>query len=146
MDAYVSLIASGPIDIGSYVHIGSYSLLSGGDGIRMGDFSGLSQGVKIYSRSDDYSGEYLTNPCVPPQFTNAIGGLVTLGRHVILGSGSVVLPGVTIGDGSSVGALSLVNKDLAEWGVYFGAPVKRLRNRSQQLLALEQQLLCKQAA
>src|SRR5687768_775344 len=57
IDAYVSIVATGPVEIGSYVHIGSYCHLSGGEGVRLEDFSGLSQGVKIYSRSDDYSGE-----------------------------------------------------------------------------------------
>ncbi len=37
-------------------------MLSAGDGIVMEDFSGLSQGVRIYSRTDDYSGKFLTNP------------------------------------------------------------------------------------
>src|SRR5688572_14771269 len=84
IDAYVSLIATGFIDVGSYVHIGSYCHLSGGEGIRLADFSGLSQGVKIYSRSDDYSGEHLTNPCVPAEFTHIQRGRVVLGRHVII--------------------------------------------------------------
>jgi galactoside O-acetyltransferase len=146
IDAYVSLIAAGRIDIGSYVHIGSYCHLSAGEGICLGDFSGLSQGVKLYTRSDDYSGEHLTNPCVPPEFTCAQRGPIGLGRHVIVGAGSIVLPGVAIGEGSSVGALSLVIADLPEWGVYFGAPAKRIRQRSKGLLKFEQQLLARQAA
>ena len=65
---------------------------------------------------------------------------VSLGRHVIVGSGSVILPGVVVGEGSSVGALSLVTKSLEPWGVFFGAPVRRLKSRSQRLLALEESL------
>lgn len=141
IDAYTTIIATGPIELGSYIHIGAYCLLSGGDGITLQDFSGLSHGVKIYSRSDDYSGESMTNPCVPPQYTNVIRGRVTLGRHVVIGSGSVVLPNVTIGEGSAIGALSLVAKDLPAWGIYFGNPVKRIRSRSQRLLELEREFL-----
>jgi galactoside O-acetyltransferase len=77
---------------------------------------------------------------VPSQFTNATGGMVTLKKHVIIGSGSVVLPKVTINEGTSVGALSLVTKDLKDWSIYFGSPAKRLRNRSKNLLQLEKQL------
>jgi acetyltransferase-like isoleucine patch superfamily enzyme len=40
----------------------------------------------------------------------------------------------------AVGALSLVTKDLPAWGIYFGAPCKRLRERSRRLLELEQRL------
>jgi galactoside O-acetyltransferase len=141
IDAYATIIATGPVTIGSYVHIASYCLLSGGDGITLDDFSGLSHGVRVYSRSDDYSGEALTNPTVPAEFTQVKRGAVKLGRHVIIGSGSVILPDVTIGEGASVGALSLVTKDLPGWQMYFGAPARKIGPRSQKLLELEQQLL-----
>jgi len=142
IDGYSTLIASGGyLKFGSYIHIGGYSLLSGGAGIIMEDFSGLSQGVRIYSKSDDYSGVALTNPTVPPQYLKVVSGLVTLKRHVIVGSGSIILPNVTIGEGSSVGALSVITKSLESWGVFVGTPAKRLKGRSQELLEQEKQLL-----
>ncbi len=147
IDGYCSIIAAGSgwIKLGSYIHLGGYSLLSAGDGIHMDDFSGLSQGVRIYSRTDDYSGKYLTNPTVPEKYKGTIGGTVTLGRHVIIGSGCVILPKVSIGEGSSVGALSLVTKSLDPWGVYIGCPAKRLKDRSKRLLELEVELTQKNA-
>jgi galactoside O-acetyltransferase len=63
---------------------------------------------------------------------------------VIIGAGAVVLPKLTIGEGVSVGALSLVNKTLKPWGVYFGMPVKRLRERSREMLVLEHEYLNEQ--
>ncbi|HUN68836.1 MAG TPA: acyltransferase, partial [Burkholderiales bacterium] len=142
IDSYASLIAAGGgyARIGSYVHIGAYCLLAAGDGIVMEDFCGLSPGVRLFSRTDDYSGKFLTNPTVPAEFTGITRGEIVLRRHVIVGSGSVVLPRVTIGEGSAVGALSLVKKSLAEWGVYFGSPVRRLKERSRDLLGLEERL------
>ena len=64
IDGYCSIIAAGTgyVELGSFIHIGGYCMLSAGDGIVMEDFSGLSQGVRIYSRTDDYSGKFLTNP------------------------------------------------------------------------------------
>ena len=53
----------------------------------------------------------------------------------------MVLPGVTIGKGSSVGALSLVSVSLDEWGVYFGVPVKKINIRSKKILTLEKDLI-----
>ena len=88
-------------------------------------FSGLSQSVRIYSSSDDYSGKSLTNPTVPKKYLNVKIKPVVIGRHVVIGSGSVVLPGANIGNGSSVGALSLVTKSLEEWGIYLGTPAKK---------------------
>ena len=130
----------GWLDVGSFVHIGGYCLLSAGNGIRMDDFSGLSQGVRIYSKTDDYSGKYLTNPTIPEKYTKVTRGTVTLGRHVIIGSGTVILPKVSIGEGSSVGALSLVTKSLDPWGVYFGCPARLLKARSKKMLELEVEL------
>jgi len=142
IDGYCTIYANrGWLDIGSYVHIGAYCTLIAGGGIRMEDFSGISQGVRLYSGSDDYTGQHLTNPTVPQKYLGTTRGTITLSRHVIIGSGSVVLPGVAIGEGSAVGALCLVTKSLEPWGVYFGRPVKRLKARSKRLLDLEQELL-----
>lgn len=142
IDDYCMIVAtsSAEIRIGRHVHIAAYSLLSGGSGIELGDFSGVSHGVKIYSRTDDYSGEYLTNPTVPSDLTGVVSGKVTLGKHAILGSGTVVLPGVVIGEGVSVGAQSLVTKSLPAWYVYFGAPARKLKPRKKNLLELEKKL------
>ncbi len=138
----ISAHGKGWLEIGSYIHIGGYCFLAAGEGIALKDFSGLSQGVRIYSRSDDYSGMYLVNPSVVPEkFTHITGGAVTLNKHVIIGSGTVILPKVTIGEGSAVGAQSLVTMNLNPWGVFFGCPVKRIKDRSRQLLDLEAQLL-----
>lgn len=132
---------SGYFEMGDYIHIGGGCYLGCGGGVRLLDFSGLSQGVNIYSCSDDYSGKSLTNPTVPHEYLNVTSAPVNLGKHVIVGSGSVILPGVDIGEGTSVGALSLVTKSLEAWGVYCGSPAKKLKDRSKDLLELERKLL-----
>jgi acetyltransferase-like isoleucine patch superfamily enzyme len=132
---------SGSIELGSYIHIGGGCFLGCTGGIVLEDFAGLSQGVCIYSGTDDYTGRGLTNPTVPSKYLKPTLGRVVLERHVIVGSGSVVLPGVRIGEGASVGALSLVTKSLDGWGVYFGSPVRRLKSRSKAMLEMEKALL-----
>lgn len=148
IDGYCSLMAggSGFIRIGSYVHIGAYSFLAAGEGIVMEDFSGLSQGVRIYSRTDDYNGNALSNPTVPAKYTGVTGGTVTLRRHALIGSSVIILPKVEVGIGSAVGAMSLVTKSLKEWGFFFGVPAKFLKARSQKLLELEKELLAEVAS
>ena len=147
IDGGVSIAcASGYLKVGSYVHIGSGCHITCAGGVELSDFSGLSQGVRIYSGSDDYSGNSLTNPTLPNKYLNIIVKSVLIGRHVIIGSGSVVLPGVKIGNGTSVGALSLVTKSLEEWGVYVGAPAKRIKARKKALLEQEKLLLDERAS
>lgn len=119
----------GSLTIGSNVHIGSNCLLSCKGGVVMKDFSGLSSGVKIYSASDDYLGRSLTNPTVPDKYKKVKVGKVILEKHVIIGSSTVILPKVTLSEGASVGALSLVKEDLDEWSVYSGTPVEKMGRR-----------------
>jgi acetyltransferase-like isoleucine patch superfamily enzyme len=96
----------------------------------------LAPGVKLFSASDDYSGEYLTGPTLPAGMTGGSRGKITLRRHVLLGAGTVVLPGCTLDEGAAVGALSLVIKSLASWGLYAGIPCRLLRPRKKDLLKI----------
>ncbi|MEO5972019.1 MAG: acyltransferase [Sphingomicrobium sp.] len=147
IDGYTAIIASrANCILGSHIHIGGGCHLVAAADLELADFSGLSQGVRIYTASDDYTGRHLTNPTVPPEYTGVKAAPIRLGRHVIVGSGSVILPGASIGDGSSVGALSLVTKPLDEWGVYSGTPARCLKARSRALLAHEAALLGKDKA
>ncbi|WP_085024756.1 acyltransferase [Ensifer aridi] len=135
----------GSVTIGDYVHIGSGCYLDGEGMITLDDFSGLASGARIFSGTDDYTGEYLTNSTIPEEFLGVKFAAVYIGRHVIIGSGAIVLPGCNVGEGSSVGALSLVTKPLDSWGVFCGIPAKRLKARSKKLLELERQLLSRPA-
>lgn len=133
---------SGRVILGDYIHIAQFCGLYGGsEGIMMDDFSGLSSRVVIYATSNDYSGESMTNPTVPEKYKVTDKNMaVFLQKHVIIGAACVILPGVTIGEGSSVGALSLCSKSLEAWGIYAGSPAKRIKERSSKLLELEEKL------
>jgi len=135
-------ILSGNITIGNYVHIAAASLLYGGEaGIKMGDLSTVSSRSAIYAVSDDYSGESMTNPTVKDEYKNIVNKPVRIGRHVVIGTNTTILPGVNIGDGTAIGACSLVIKDCDEWGIYVGIPVKCLNERSRKIIQLEKKFL-----
>lgn len=129
------------INIGSHVHIAVYTSLIGAGTITLSDFCNLSSRVAIYSSSDDYSGITMTNPTVPSAYTGVIHADVYLGKHVIIGSGSVILPGVTLEEGVAVGALSLVTKSCKAFGIYAGNPAKFIKERKRDLLELEKMFL-----
>ena len=139
VDPFCVLTAVGGwLGVGDFVHLSSQLFVSAGAGVEIGDFCALSVGVKVFSRSDDYDGEHLVNPTVPAAFTGAgEGAPVRIGRHVIVGAGSVILPGAVMGDGVAVGAQALVKDALAEWGVYAGVPAKLVRPRRRDMLAAE---------
>lgn len=131
-------ILSGRLTIGNNVHIAPLCLVAGGEkGIVFKDFSGLAYHVQVFTQSDDYSGATLTNPTVPVEFKCETKKAVVIGKHVIVGAGSIIFPGVEVADGCSVGALTLVNKSTEEWGIYLGNPARRIKNRKKDLLDLE---------
>jgi galactoside O-acetyltransferase len=108
----------------------------------MKPFSTLSPNVIISAGSDDYIGGIAT-PLVSKEFKgNVAYGQIIIGRHSVIGSGSVILPNVIINEGASVGALSLVNKSLEEWTLYAGIPVKKIKVRDKfKILELEKLFL-----
>ena len=75
----------------------------------------------------------MTNPTLNSKYTNVTSAVVTIGRHVIIGSGSVVLPGITLAEGVCIGALSLVNKTCDSFTTYAGIPIKFIKKRSRGL-------------
>lgn len=131
-------ILSGKISIGRNVHIAAYTALYGGtDGIFIEDFANLSSRVSVYSVSDDYSGMSMTNPTVPEKYKLVESAPVHIGKHVIIGSTSVVLPGVEIAEGSSFGSFSFINHDSMPWSMNVGIPFKKIKERSKKALELE---------
>ncbi len=131
-------LLSGKITIGKNVFITPYCNLAGGEkGIVLEDFTTLAYGVHVFSQSDDYSGETMTNSTIPKKFKKEIKEQVRIKKHSIIGAGSNIMPGVTIGEGTSIGAMSLVTKSTKEWSLYYGIPAKMIKKKSRDLLKLE---------
>jgi dTDP-4-amino-4,6-dideoxy-D-glucose acyltransferase len=130
----------GGIEIGNYIHLAVYCSIIGSGKVTLEDFSCLSSRVSLYSSSDDYGGLAMSNPTVPQEFTNVNHADVKIGRHALVGSGSIILPGVTLAEGVAIGALSLVKKDCEAFGIYAGVPTKRIKDRKRNLLELEAKL------
>lgn len=131
-------ILYGQIKIGRNVHIAPYCNIAAGEaGIVMEDFSGLAYGVNVFTQSDDYSGKTMTNPTVPTKYKEETKKKIYIGRHVIVGAGSYIFPGVRLEEGVSVGSMSLITKSTEPWKIYFGIPAKAIKNRKRDLLELE---------
>jgi galactoside O-acetyltransferase len=135
-------VLSGRLVLGRNVHVAVFCNLAGGEpGITVGDFAGFAYGCQVFAQSDDYSGRTMTNPTVPARFKCETKLPVVVGRHCIVGTGAVVMPGVTLAEGTSVGALTLVTKSTEPWTMVFGVPARRLKARRRDLLEREQAYL-----
>ena len=144
VDDFCFINAGKKTEIGRNVHIASFSTIVGGGECVIGDFAGLSAGCRVITTSDDFSGPYLTNPTVHPDFTNVKASKVEIGRHAIIGTNSVIFPGVTIGEGCAVGAGAVIRKNLKAWTVYavIDGKLKELKKRdSEAVLKAERKYL-----
>lgn len=131
----------GGIEIGRYVHIACFCTIIGKAKVILNDFSGISGRVSIYSSSDKYDGEWMTNPCLPKEVLNTYHEEVYLGKHVVVGSGTILLPGVYLDNGCAIGAMSLVPKmKYFPESILAGIPVKLIGRRSMKMYSLEKTL------
>ncbi|HON78339.1 MAG TPA: acyltransferase [Spirochaetota bacterium] len=130
IDSYTFIYSNKRLKIGNNVHIASFVFLSGGEVIEIGDFVGLFQGCKIYASTDDFKDWGFGNPTIDEKYRNPYRAPVVIGKFAVVGANSVVLPGVTIGEGASVGACSVVTRDLEPWGIYIGN--KKIGERNKQ--------------
>jgi acetyltransferase-like isoleucine patch superfamily enzyme len=135
-------IVSGRVKIGKNVHITPQCLIAGGEkGIIFEDFTTIAYQVKIFTQSDDYSGETMTNSTIPKEFKNEFKQQVILKRYSIVGAGSILMPGVILEEGTSVGAMSLVLNSTEPWNIYVGIPAQKLKKRQKNLLKLKKKYL-----
>jgi len=119
-------------DIGDYVHIAPYiTAIGGAKGYwKMDHFATLAAGSRIICGSDDHMGAGLVGPTIPEEFKDHITiAPVIFEKFANIGTGVVVMPGVTLAEGTVVGANSLVTKSTEPWTVYVGSPARPVKSR-----------------
>lgn len=94
--------------LGLYVDIGAFTYINAKYGVEIGDNAQIGSHCSIYSIST----------------IDGTSGKVTIEENVCIGSHSVIMPGVTIGKNSVIGAFSFVNKDIPKNVVAFGVPAR----------------------
>ena len=129
IDDFTLIYATAPMKIGNYVHIASFASITGGAALIIEDFVAISQGCRILTGTDDFVEWGFGNSTIDEKYRNTKRKPVKIGKFSIIGANSVVLPGITIGEGATVGAGSVVTKDLEPWGVYIGNERIKERNK-----------------
>ncbi|MFA5935767.1 MAG: acyltransferase [Patescibacteria group bacterium] len=94
--------------LGKKTDIGAFTYINALHGVTIEDDVQIGSHCSIYSVSTIDNKE----------------GMVTLKKNCKIGSHSVVMPGVTIGENSVIGAFSFVNKDIPPNVIAFGVPAK----------------------
>jgi acetyltransferase-like isoleucine patch superfamily enzyme len=115
--------------IGNFVHVANHVSIAGGGLCVLEDFVGICAGVRIITGSDIISGEGIPSPLVPEEYRAHYRSHVICRKHSFIGTNAILHPGITIGEGTVVASGSLVTKDLEPWGIYMGAPARRIKDR-----------------
>lgn len=129
IDPFCVVTMSADLVIGDRVHVSAHASLLGAGGIVIGDFACVSHGTRVLSSSGDFSTGRITGPMVPPHHRHVLTSRIEIGRHAVLGANSVILPGGGLGEGATVGALSLVKTPLDPWTVNAGVPTRVVGHR-----------------
>ena len=123
-------------EISDYIHIAPYVCVIGGQTgfLKMGHFTNISVGGRIICGSDEFMGEGLISaPGLPQEFRdNLIISPVIFENFVNTGANVTILPGVTLAEGSVIGACSLVTKNTEPWTIYIGVPAKPFKARNKE--------------
>jgi galactoside O-acetyltransferase len=133
------------IKIGNFCHITTHCVVQSGGLLEIGDFSGIGPGSIILAATDDYQGQgFIGLKLFGDKYRNLKFSDVIIGRQVHIGAGSIILPGVSIGDGCSVGAGSIVTRDLPPWKICYGSPCKPMKDKPREKqLEMEKEFLKK---
>jgi acetyltransferase-like isoleucine patch superfamily enzyme len=141
IDDFVLVMGGRRTVMGSFIHIASFTSITGGGEFVMEDFATLSSGIRVFTGTDDFLGDYMANSAVPHPYRQPKRTFVSIKKHAIVGANSVVLPGITIGEGAAIGANSLVLQDCEPWTIYVGSPARPLKLRPRdKILELENRL------
>ncbi len=131
------------IELGNFCHITEHGIIQAGGLVKFGDFSSVGPRTTILASSDNYEGEGFHGLKVfRDKYRKVSNQDVIFGRHVQVGMGSIVMPGVILEDGCQIGAGSLVTKSMPAWTLCYGSPCKPIREYSKdKILKLEEEFL-----
>lgn len=129
IDWQVKIEGGNGVTIGEHCHISSFSHLNvGGGRLDFGDHSGCSSHVVICSGQPDLAFRHISAADLPEN-QHPLRLRTTIGRHVVIFAGAVILPGVTVGDYAVIGAGAVVTKDVPAFAVMMGVPARMVDHR-----------------
>ncbi len=134
IDTNVKIEASDSVKIGSHVHIASNVVLQGRGTLAIADYADVAAGCLIYSGVNHYTDGhsdrfYEMSSCAPADKQFVKSAPVRIERSAFVGLNSVVMPGVTVGEGAIVGACSFVNSDVPAYKIAVGTPARVIGER-----------------
>ena len=133
----MGFVCTTQLTIGNYVHISPHVAVIGGKtaSLTVKNFCFISVGAKLICASELFQGDGLIGPVIPEQYKDTVDN-----RPIILEdfsgvcANSVVLPGVTMAEGSILGANSLLKTSTEPWTIYVGSPARPIKLRKKETM------------
>ncbi len=125
------------LDIGDYVHISPHVSVIGGAraSLVVEEFCFISTGARMICGSDLFQGDGLIGPIIPEEYQDKrIEEPIVLKRFSGVCANSVVMSGVTMGEGSVLGANSFLKESTEPWTIYAGSPAKPIKKRKKETM------------
>ncbi len=112
--------------VGRDVFIGDHVIFDLGhaDLIILDDYAHVTGGCRLLCHQRNLSGYYQGDNAA--KFPYRLGQ-IHIGKGCMIGMETMIMPGVTIGEGAIVGAGSLVTKDVPAWTIATGRPAKAVK-------------------
>lgn len=130
------------IKIGRFCHITTHSTVWSGGRIEFKDFSAVGPGCIVLASTDAYDGSGFIGLKVLTKYRNTLYAPITLEKHAHVGMGSIIQPGITIGEGCSIGSGSVVTKDMPPWTICWGNPCRPMKDKpKEKQLEMEKRFL-----
>ncbi len=120
------------LNLGDYIHISPHVSVIGGEktSLNMEDFTFISTGARMICGSDLFMGDGLIGPMIPDEYKDTqILEPINLKRFSGVCANSVVMSGVTMAEGSVLGANSFLKTSTEPWTIYGGSPAKPIKKR-----------------
>ena len=137
------------VDLGDHCRIRDFAFIFAGEGVKIGQYTDIQPHVVIWGGGETIIGDRVS---VGPGTvflsavyshadglkmvdgleegsTKALYGKLTIENDVYIGANCTLMPEITIGEGSVIGASSFVNKNVEPWAIYAGSPAKKIGER-----------------
>ena len=95
--------------------------LNHADKIYIGDHTHITSGCRLLCHQRDLRNYFVGDDSAKLPYKL---GEIHIGKGCMIGMETMIMPGVTIGDGAIIGAFSLVTKDIPAWTIATGRPAK----------------------
>lgn len=109
--------------VGKNTFFGDYVRMdtSYADMIYIGDYTHITSGCRLLCHQRDLTGYCVGDNAASLGYKT---GEIHIGKGVMVGMETIIMPGVTIGDGAIIGAGSIVTRDIPAWTIATGRPAR----------------------